>query len=396
MKYSANKNLGKGIVTIKGKGNYTGTNAKATFEIKDRAAIAKEAGEELVAGVKKIAKINETFVYNGLAQYPATLSVTLTDGTSVTLTHDGDGEYSGDKNVAVAVCNNVDKGTATVAAAGADGKYKTANFKIKVAEFGTAKIADGLEATYSVKGATPNDLVVTWTNGDDEEVELVAGQDYKATFKDNKKAGSGSIKLTGKGNFKGTLNGTFTINKFAPAEIDAVAAYTGVKAGAVKVTVLDGMGFALNQKKQLNVKVLDEDGKEIAAKTKLNAGQKISVVVTAKDTANVDIDESGLFAEVTVGDNLAKAKIDAKKLTKIYSGSAITLDDLDMGSVSVTYGKNKIELKNGEDFTIVGYTNNVKKGTMTVTIQGTGEETERGTFSGVKTFKVKVVPKTVE
>ena len=59
-------------------------------------------------------------------------------------------------------------------------------------------------------------------------------------------------------------------------------------------------------------------------------------------------------------------------------------------------GKEKKTLVAGEDYKVVGYTNNVKKGSMTVTIEGTGEETERGTFSGTKTFKVKIVAKNLD
>nr|MCR4641896.1 hypothetical protein [Lachnospiraceae bacterium] len=307
---------------------------------------------------------------------------------------------SSDKNVILSFCNNTDKGTATVAAVGADGKVKKASYKITVADFGTAKATEGMEGTYSVKGASANDLAVTWTNADGDEFELVEGQDYKVSYdkKSIKAAGTGSMKISGKGNFKGNISASFKINALTPDKIDAVAAYDGVKAKDVKVTILDEKGFALNQKKQLEVQVLDAEGNAIDGKTKLAAGQKITVVVKSKDAANVVIGEDGISEEVTVGQNLAKAKIDAKKLTVNYSGSPIELTDEQMASVIVTIGKKKDAktLVYGEDFVIVGYTNNVKKGTMTVTIKGTGEETERGIVSGVKTFKVKIVAKNLQ
>ena len=74
------------------------------------------------------------------------------------------------------------------------------------------------------------------------------------------------------------------------------------------------------------------------------------------------------------------------------------LTDEQLASVVVTLkvGGAKKTLVAGEDYKVVGYTNNVKKGSMTVTIEGTGEETERGTFSGTKTFKVKIVAKNLD
>jgi len=403
VKFKDNKKVGTGKVIIKGKGSYTGENTTATFEIKDPYAVTKEESglDDVVAGVKKV-KAGDKLAYNGLAQYPASLTVTLADNSTVTLTHEGDGEYSSssDKNVILSFCNNTDKGTATVAAVGADGKVKKASYKITVADFGTAKATEGMEGTYSVKGASANDLAVTWTNADGDEFELVEGQDYKVSYdkKSIKAAGTGTMKITGKGNFKGNISASFKINALTPDKIDAVAAYDGVKASAVKVTILDEKGFALNQKKQLDVQILDAEGNAIDGKTKLAAGQKITVVVKSKDAANVAIGEDGISEEVTVGQNLAKAKIDAKKLTVNYSGSPIELTGEQMASVIVTIGK-KADAKTlvyGEDYEIVGYTNNVKKGTMTVTIKGTGEETERGTFSGVKTFKVKIVAKNIQ
>jgi hypothetical protein len=403
VKFKDNKKVGTGKVIIKGKGNYTGENVTATFEIKDPYAVTKEESglDDVVAGVKKV-KAGDKLAYNGQAQYPASLTVTLADNSTVTLTHEGDGEYSSssDKNVILSFCNNTDKGTATVAAVGADGKVKKASYKITVADFGTAKATEGMEGTYSVKGASANDLAVTWTNADGDEFDLVEGQDYKVSYdkKSIKAAGTGTMKITGKGNFKGSISASFKINALTPDKIDAVAAYDGVKASAVKVTILDEKGFALNQKKQLDVQILDAEGNAIDGKTKLAAGQKITVVVKSKDAANVAIGEDGISEEVTVGQNLAKAKIDAKKLTVNYSGSPIELTGEQMASVIVTIGK-KADAKTlvyGEDYEIVGYTNNVKKGTMTVTIKGTGEETERGTFSGVKTFKVKIVAKNIQ
>ena len=61
-----------------------------------------------------------------------------------------------------------------------------------------------------------------------------------------------------------------------------------------------------------------------------------------------------------------------------------------MEKIAVTINKTTT-LKYGEDFEIAGYQNNVKKGSMLVTIRGIGDK-----CSGSKTFKVKITPKTMK
>ena len=65
-----------------------------------------------------------------------------------------------------------------------------------------------------------------------------------------------------------------------------------------------------------------------------------------------------------------------------------------MKNVTVTLKINGVNtpLVYGEDFVIAGYTNNIKKGNMTVTITGPDDDTEEPFVSGTKTFKVKIVP----
>ncbi len=397
VKFSNNKAVGEATIEISGKGNYKDKNAVAKFKIYDPFQKAKDEGVTLAAGVKSIAKIQGSFVYNGKAQYPATITVNLNTKpkSSLTLTHEGDGVYTneGDTTVVISVVNNVNKGTAVVAAVGADGKVKTKTFSIKAAEISSAKVIEGLEAEYSSKGAIPAGLEVNWKNVDEEEVDLIAKQDFTVKYSNNKAVGTGKIKLTGKGNFKGKLESSFAIKPLEVDEIDAVEAFDKVKAGKLKVTVLDKQGFKVPDKK-LSVTVLNEEGAAIDGKTKLTAGTKITVVVKSADPASVVIAEDGISKDAVVGTKMASVKVDAKKLTKTYTGEAIELTEEDMGSVIVTY--KKTPLVYGEDFVIVGHANNVNKGSMTVTIAGTGEDNGRGVFSGTKTFKVKIVPKSMQ
>jgi hypothetical protein len=224
-------------------------------------------------------------------------------------------------------------------------------------------------------------------------VTLINRQDFTVKYSNNKEAGTGTIRVTGKKNFKGRLEGSFTINALEVDGIAAVNANTGMKAGKVKALVLDRQGFRVPDGK-LNVSVSDEEGNAVGPDDKLAAGAKITVAVTSADPANVAIAEKGITAETAVGDKMSSVKVKADDLTKTYTGEPIELDETDMDKVSVAFGRTRLVY--GEDFVIVGYAMNVNKGKMTVYIAGTGEATGRGTFSGSKSFTVRIVPKSLQ
>ncbi len=396
VKYRNNRKVGDATIEIKGKGNYKGKNDVVKFRIYDPYEKAVADGVKLTAGVKGIARIEGTYVYNGRAQYPASITVILPGkDNTIVMDHEGDGVYTndGEETVVISIVNNVDKGTAVVAAVGADGRVRTGTFAIKAAPISDAKIAEGPEAGYSVKGAIPAGLEIKWKNADEEEVTLINRQDFTVKYSNNKEAGTGMIRVTGKKNFKGRLEGSFTINALEVDGIAAVNASTGMKAGKVKALVLDRQGFRVPDGK-LNVSVSDEEGNAVGPDDRLAAGAKITVVVTSADPANVAIAEKGITAETAVGDKMSSVKAKADNLTKTYTGEPIELDEEDMGRVNVTFGRT--QLVYGEEFVIVGYAKNVNKGKMTVYIAGTGKATGRGTFSGIKSFTVRIVPRSLQ
>ena len=126
------------------------------------------------------------------------------------------------------------------------------------------------------------------------------------------------------------------------------------------------------------------------SKGKLTAGDiTLKATATTKD-ANV---KAGSSIEETfaVAKNLAKATFKVNG-SVAYTGSAIEPDDDWVNkNVAVTYKVNgtSATLKAGTDFEITGYTNNVKKGKMTVYVSGTGE------YSGTKNFKVQITTKSL-
>jgi hypothetical protein len=386
--YTGKNKIGEtNTVEVKGKGNYAGKSATAKFTIVDPRAEVDET--ELADNVKKVEVSEKNFTYDGTAKYPATVTVTLKDKSKIVYTYEGDGEYStdSDKKVGLSFSNNVNKGTATVAAyGGKDKKPAKATYKIAAADISTAEFEISA-VDWAVKAATPA-ITATIKLGD-EDVELVAGQDYKVSFK-AKAAGenAGVAKITGKGNFKGKhADVTYTVNPMEITEENIIVkALAGKKAKDVKVTVVDGLGNAIN-KKFYTVEIQNAEGTALNKKDALT--EEITVVVKAANAA-VTADENGVSVTVTPKADIAKVKgafkVD-KAFFKYYTGEAITLDEDDFGPAKIVVG----DLKYGEDFAIVGYKNNIKKGTMIVTVQGIGD-----TYSGTKTFKVKIKAKPLD
>ena len=393
----------KAKVIVTGKGNYIGRDAEATFEIKDADNFTGDPADLLDLKGAKISKIDPV-TYRGTAWYPA-FTLTLKGGVST------DYFYSYEKGVYetkaegaikanVALSNNTNKGTATLLLTGApDGKGKATTvkktFKINAMDISNAVLIKNEQTNpygaYAVKGAIPDEdsvelKVTLGFNENTWEQPLKEGIDYTVKYTNNKKAGTANIVFSGKGNYTKKKTDTFTVTKLDMSKLPiAVSAYDGVKTNKIKTTVLDSQGNALKAS-QYNINVYQEDGTTTYSSPKLMLGDTIVVEAEAKDTTNLDGKTTKI--KIKVGANIGKAKFKLKKvsgktLTKTYTGAEIELnkDDLEVtmkgASGEITYE-------------IVGYTNNINKGTATAYIQGTGE------YSGTNKVKFKIVSKKMD
>ena len=378
--YSNNKNPGTATITVKGKGNYTGSNVTSSFTIAKPVA---ESGVSLAGSVKGFEKITGNYVYTGEAQYPAQIIV-KTDAGNILLKSDGDGSYTaeGSKTVVISVVNNVNKGTATVAATGSDGKTKKTTFKIAAADLtsirGTGDLAVDIEpGVYAIKGAAPGKLKLEY-NGR----KLVAGMDYtvKCSYSNKDKTGTGTVTIKGKGNLKGSISGSFKIEPLVLDEV-SLAAYPGANAAKIKVTAVDGNGTSIPAGNFVVTSY--QEGK-------MEAGQEINVDVRSKN-AGISL-VKGINIVVGTSD-ISKLKVTGLSgsgaYTVTYTGDPIDLTKLDTDP----FESGKIRINGytyGTDYVIAGYMNNTKKGTMTVILKGISSK-----CSGVKLVKVKIVAKTM-
>lgn len=401
VKYKDNKNVGTAKITVTGKGNYAGKDTEKSFKI-----IAVEDVKNGLVDLKgaKIAKINSV-EYTGEEQHPD-FTLTLKGKDAVTYTYNN-GSYeikAGQSDAGtpiaanVAVSNNINKGTATILITGKvpDGKTKATSVKktFKITAIDLAKNASNVKVTatpgtYSVKGAAPGSLKVTY-----DGKELRKGTDYTVKYTGNKKVTtSAKIVITGKGNYAKKVTGTtYEIKQLdmSKLEVKAVNACEGIKAGKVKATVLDGDGNILKPSQYtINVYSSDTESNAYEASKSLEKGT-IYVEAKAKDTVNLIANSATGKAAFTVAEkakNIAKAKIKLNKdsktnktITKTYNGDEQTLKAEDLDTT----------LRMGTDYVIAGYSNNVNKGTATAIIKGIGS------YSGTKTVKFKIVGKTMD
>ena len=392
--YSNNTRVGTATITVKGKGNYgaKGGEATATFKITDPTEGEKAEDYFTIKSVKVTSK--DGFTYTGEEKFPATLTIKTSDG-DVTATWNGldyDLNVDSTKEMYILVSNNVNKGSGVVAVTGNKGNgtfvTKTATFAIKACDLSTAGDnlnIDARSVAWSVKGAKAK-VEVTFMSE-----TLVEGRDYTLDWsylnKKNAGTGAGKVIVKGKNNFTKKAEQKFDITPFQIKKVDSVAAYAGLKASAIKVTLYDGEGVVIPAKNySVETKVYSKEGLEIADKKyKLQAGDNIYVTVR---TASGNLDGEETLADIVVGANLAKAKITVpKSFTKTFTGEPIELTKDDFGADKITVGNYTF----GEDFEIIGYQNNIKKGTMTVFIQGKGDK-----CSGINKIKVKIVPQKVK
>lgn len=226
--YQNNVNKGTAKVYIKGKGNYSGS-CSLTFSITARPV-----------STLKITVPSAT--YNGKAQKPAVTvkynNYKFKNGTDYTLSYK----------------NNTKIGTATVTVKG-KGKLsgtKSVTFKINAKPIKNAVITYNNSLTYNGSTLSPA-VTVKYGNA-----TLKKNTDYTVAYSNNVNAGTGTITITGKGIYGGSVKKTFTIKKLG---ISATAVsgtgnkvYTGsaiMPVPAVKVggrTLKNGTDFTVSYK----------------------------------------------------------------------------------------------------------------------------------------------------
>ncbi len=389
--YADNTKIGTASVIITGIGAYSGTK-KVTFKI-----IGGSIKKAKVTGIPK------TMTYTGSAlttESPfwgvspvLTMTVNkeqkvLTEGTDYTVSY----------------LKNVDAGTASVIFTGVNGYSGTLKKNFKILPYAINTDADGKMSVQMednpvpyMKGGSKPKPVVTY----DGQL-LTEGKDYTLSYRNNKKADDGTnpdkrptVTVKGKGNFKGTIQQTFTIGQ--------------QDLGLMSMTVPDRVYRNKKNAYKTTPKITDLNGSVLKAGTDYE--KNFTYVYTeevlledgsvrrAGDTAESDdILPAGTVLEITVsgkGNYTGQLKGRYRIVWSDISKAKITIPAQIYTGEEIRPGQDVLQVKLGgvslweTDYEIVEYRNNIKKGKASVTIKGIGN------YGGTKTVQFTIRPKTI-
>ena len=279
--------------------------------------------------------------------------------------------------------------------------YRIADYDLKEDSGGRITVAFDASVPYAKGGAGP-EPVVTFRYGGTSRV-LTAGTDYTVRYV-NHKAVSGSsgkrpeLLIQGRGNFTGRrLAGTFSV---VPQDIGTLAmtvqdvAYkkkANIYRSALTVTDRNGKKLVagtdyektaayeyaedtavLQRVNGKDTEILRRAGDPVDAKDIIPAGARIRVTVTGRKNYSGTLSAVFRFTE----SSLAGAKVTVS--AQYYTGRAI---EPDRDQITVKVGGTAL---GAEDYEIIGYANNRKKGTAQVMIRGIGN------YGGTKTVNFRI------
>ncbi len=373
--YKNNTNVGTATVTVKGKGGLSGSKS-VTFSIKN-----------LPVSKAKISVAAQT--YSGKALKP---SVTVTYGSTT---------YKLNTHYTVTYKNNTNAGTATVTVKGKSGitGSKSVTFKINPKSLSGADVAVP-PATFTGTAQKPAPTV-TLNN------KTLKSSDYTVSYSDNVSTGKASLKITGRGNYTGTLNASFNIlsRPISQANLSGSAQYspkgvTGeikgnilgyqLKSSELSYTLPDSAGSHNvtvtgkgNFSGQTTVELTVQPAQITAAAAEITCKDGVygvtvrydGYLLTKDKDYTLSITESGATVTAVMvgkgnyaGTLTVKKNITGRELTVDAIGDAVYTGSPIVPALTVRY--NGTVLARG-DYSAI-YKNNINAGTATVEITGSG------------------------
>lgn len=399
IEYKNNTEIGTAtaIITAKPESKLFAGSKSVTFKINgeqiSKAKLGKVVNGKIVSGT--IAPE----IYNGNAYEPdESRGLILYCGNETTPLVKG-------KDYTVSYSKNVNVGTATATITG-KGKYtgtKKFTYKINVYDAGSdtsqvIAINNGadISVSYEKGGVAPKPIVKMG------ESVLVEKKDYTLKYANNKEvANKDAVNKSGKSiaptitiEFKGNYSGKKTVAfEITKKDISKCTLSLADKAESTKA----------NAWKQTAAIIVDTNGKKLSAGTDYNKNfeyysdlackNAITNETLAANTTTVYVKVTGIknYEESYIVGSYHISKTNMSTVTasiddQTYSGAAIcpTAGDI---KVSVGPKNNKTLLKARIDYEVVegSYTNNINKGTASVTIRGLGD------YYGTKVVKYKIV-----
>ena len=234
--------------------------------------------------------------------------------------------------------------------------------------------------TYTYNGRSQKPAVTVKHGGK----KLVPGTDYSVTYSDNVHAGTASVKVSGKGNYKGTVTKKFTIAKAAQSiklTVDATKIAVG-KTTAIKVSGTKGsISFKSASEKLATVKKKDSKTGTVKA---VKVG-KVKITVTAAKTS----DFNAVSKAVTI--SVVPAATSTFKADNQAAGIMLTWKKVAGANAYIIYrGSTQIAaIKNGSTVTYTDKKANTNGTKYTYKIIASASSTGRSTLSkSVTTYRV--------
>ena len=391
--YIDNKEVGKATVIYAGIGAYSGE-VKKNFNI-----TGKSLKKMKVTGVK-----DSTFTGKEITQ-PA---LAVTDpATGKTLTGIGETELKKKAvsqrrgfDYVISYESNIKKGTAKVILTGLNGYTDkvTKTFKIgatDISKFGTLSAKD--TARYTRKGCRPDNISVKAdVNGTIRT--LYEGVDYTVSCSGTAKAGNtAQLVVTGKGNYSGKLQKTFTVESasltnYSHYQVDVPVFADKVGNFVSKINIYDeGWSKLTPGVDYEKITYYKGDTALNPSKDRIRNGENVKAVIRGMGNY-----KDGYYFYIAPG---TKAQtIGQYDPPKNISSCTFTLRDYTykMGSeVRPNTGYNLVVKDNGKtvsdaNYTVIGYENNTEIGTAAIIIQG------RNKYKGTYRVKFRILPRVVE
>lgn len=318
LSYKNNTKIGTATVTVKGKGKLSGTRS-VTFKIN-----AKPIKNAVIT-------YNNSLTYNGSTLSPA-----------VTVKY-GNATLKKNTDYTVAYSNNVNAGTGTITITGKGiyGGSVKKTFTIKKLGISASAVSGTGNKVYTGSVIKPVPAVKVGGR------TLKNGTDFTVSYKNNTEPGTATLKVTGKGNYSGSVSKTFKITARAINDVEVTVPDTVFTGEQVRPDVVVSYG---------SYQFINNSDYTLSFKDNVNIGTA-SVVVTGK---------KHLSGSRTVTFPIEKADISSTEIAvkdATFTGSAVKSDiDVRLGNVT---------LKEGTHYTL-SYKNNVNAGTAQVTISGKG------------------------
>ena len=209
---------------------------------------------------------------------------------------------------------------------------------------------------------------------------LKNGSDYTVSYLNNTKVGTATVRITGKGDYTGTITRNFTINPAKQQIQKLETRYKGFYIDWAQKGSATGYDVEYSVKANMSGAVskhLTANKPDTLTVSGLSGDKTYYVRVRSYTNVNGKV-YYGAWSDVksikTANNDITKATVSGIS-TKLFTGKAITQN--------VTVKVGNTVLKNGTDYT-VSYSNNKKVGKATVKITG------KGKYGGVitKTFKI--------